>query len=445
MLARLWEGDIHRDEALYAAVAKGIVTRGEWLDLYLGSDPYWRKPPLMFWLAASAYHVLGVSVFAAKIFPALFGVGGCVLLYFLARRLCGEQVALLAGLVLATTPRFVRTSATFRLDPGATFFTLLSLLWLLRGLDGRRWLPWLGAGAAWGLAVMAKGAFGLTAPYFFLLYLVLVVRQPGVALSPRFLASVVAGLLVCVPWHLYEVARWGPVFFDTYLTEQVVDRLTGRLWPYGTPASYLAILVKDDWPWIAFLALGSVVAFGRARQGDRGAAAMLVWAAGYLVLLYLSQGRRARYLHQFYPPAAVLTAYGLLRVLPAHWVPRLPRVVAAGFAALGLALLVLPVPVHTYGATDVKALGPALAVLDPAGTEQPLRGYRTRSYNLRAQILFYLDRDLRSVEKVQDLDGRLVLAFPNHVRRLREAGFEPVYANDTLVLLRPVPGRVGGP
>jgi 4-amino-4-deoxy-L-arabinose transferase-like glycosyltransferase len=349
-------------------------------------------------------------------------------------------VALLAGIVLATTPRFVRTSTTFRLDPGATLFTLVSLHWYLRGLDTERWRPFLVAGAAWGLAVMSKGAFGLVAPYFFLLFLLLV-RRPGVALSPRFLASVGAGLLVCVPWHVYETLYWGPSFLGTYFTEQVLDRLTGKLWPYSAPASYLGIMVRDDWPWIAFVAMGVGIAIQRAWRGDRGAAAVLLWAAGYLVLLYVSQGRRPRYLHQLYPIAAILAAFGLLRVLPARWLPALPRAVLAGFGAAAFALLVLPIPLHSEAAADLKELRPALAVLDPDPRGAPLLGFRTRSLNLRASALFYIDRDLHSVEFVGQLAAPVVLALPERAKKLRSIGFEPVFANRSYVLFRPPPGR----
>jgi 4-amino-4-deoxy-L-arabinose transferase-like glycosyltransferase len=97
MMSRLWEGDLFRDEVLYAAVAKQILVRHEWLNLYLGNDPYWNKPPLLFWLAAAAYRVGGITTFTAKVFPALFGVGSCVALYLLARRLTGERIARPAG------------------------------------------------------------------------------------------------------------------------------------------------------------------------------------------------------------------------------------------------------------------------------------------------------------------------------------------------------------
>jgi 4-amino-4-deoxy-L-arabinose transferase-like glycosyltransferase len=434
MLSRLWEGDIFRDEVLYAAVAKGILTSGEWLDLHLGDTPYWNKPPLMFWLVAALYRVLGVSVFSAKLIPAVFGVLCCLVLYQLARRLVGERVALVAALVLATTPRFVRTSATFRLDSGVTLFTLLSLLAYVRGADARGRGFGL-AGLAWGLGVMAKGVFGLTGPYLFLIYLA-VQRRLGLLFTWRFAASVLIGAAVSLPWHVYQVAHWGEPFLDVYLQRQVVDRMAGRLW-HGPAVSYLAILMKDDWPWVAFLAIGTVVAFGAARRGDRGLLYLLCWAGGFLLLLYASQGRRARYLHQFYPPAAILSAVGLRRVLPAAWWERVPRVAAAGFAAAGFALLVLPIPVHSSGAAHLKALGPALDALAP-GDRSPLPAFEVTSPNVRAAFVFYLDRDLRPLGTAKLPTGpeALVLADAEHASRLEARGYRRAYANPEYVLLR---------
>jgi 4-amino-4-deoxy-L-arabinose transferase-like glycosyltransferase len=437
MMARLWEGDLFRDEVLYAAVAKGIVRSGDWLNLWLGDTHYWNKPPLMFWLAAASYRVLGPSVFAAKLFSALFGVLSCVVLFQLARRFVDERLALTAALVLATTPRFVRNSATFRLDSGVTFFTLLSLWLYVRGAaaGGRGFAL---AGVAWGLGVMTKGVFGLTGPYLFLIWCA-VERRLGLLLSWRFLASVALGAAVCLPWHVYEVVHWGEPFLNTYFHTQVVDRLAGRLWR-GPTASYLSVLVKDDWPWVAFLAVGVVAAVRAARARDRNLLYVLCWAGGYLALLYLSQGRRARYLHQFYPPAAILTALGLDRVLPDGWRARVPQVATRLFAALGLALLVLPIRVHTHAATHLKALGPALEVLAP-GDRSPLAGFRTDSPNLRAACLFYLDRDLRSTAAPDRVPhAPVVLAHREDAAALERLGFTRAYANPEFALLRPPPG-----
>jgi 4-amino-4-deoxy-L-arabinose transferase-like glycosyltransferase len=436
MLSRLWEGDLFRDEVLYAAVAKTMVAGGDWLHLHLGPDPYWNKPPLVFWLAGLAYRVLGPSVFTAKVFPAIFGVGACVVLYFLARRLTGERVALLAGLVLATTPRFVRTSATFRLDSAVTFFTLLALLLYLRALDRPGLGTWLAAGAAWGLGVMAKGAFGLTGPYFFAVYL-LVEGRLRLLVSRGFLASVAVGAAVCLPWHVLQVVHSGTAFLHVYVGSQVIDRLTGRLWQ-GPRTSYLPAFVQDDWPWLLFLAVGIPTAVAAAWRGDRGLRYVLAWAGMYVALLALSVDKRARYLYQLYPPLAVLTAVGIDRLLPAGWRRHVPRAAAIVFATAGFALLIVPVPLHSEGAAELKALGPVLESVAP-GSRAPLTGFRIISVNVRAAALFYLDRDLRDHERLPDLPrtpGGLVLTTPEWAPMLEKRGFTRVYANPKYVLER---------
>ena len=433
MLVRLWEGDLFRDEVLYAAVAKTIITRGEWLNLYLGGDPYWRKPPLVFWLLALAYRSFGVSVYAAKLFPALFGVLACVVLYGIARRFFAERIALIAAIVLALTPRFVRTATTVRLDSTVTFFALLSLLLYLRAAAGGRWRDFLLGGAAWGLAVMAKGPFGMVGVYVFIVYAA-VFRRLDVLRSPRFLASLLVGIAVCLPWHLYELARWGPAFFDVYLHEQIVDRLSGRLWPWDPPESYLIDLVTDDWCWLPFIALGTVLAVRRARRGDRAALFALGWAGAILVLLYASRGRSPRYLLQFYPPAALLAAVALERVLPVAVRERLPRLIVVLFAAVAFVLAVLPLRLHTAGAADVKALGPALDVVMPR-TATSVVGYRTASMNVRAAFIFYLNRDLDYVKTLPETPPATLVTAPTHVADLQAVGYAPVYGNERFVIL----------
>ena len=440
MCSRLWEGDIFRDEVLYAAVAKGILVRGDWLNLWVGTSHYWNKPPLMFWLTALAYEALGVSVFSAKLASALAGVGCCVLVHRLALRLfADERLALVAAFVLATTPRFVRNSATFRLDSGVTLFTLAALLCYVRAATDGRTRDWVLAGLAWGLGVMAKGVFGLTGPFVFLIWLA-VERRVALVRSRGFALSCAVGTAVALPWHLYQYAVWGAPFYRVYFSQQVVDRMTGRLWD-GPAASYLVIMLQDDWPWLALLAIGVVVAAREAFRGDRRRLFVLAWAFGYLLLLYASQGRRARYLHQFYPPAAILTALALARILPAAWWDATPRLVLRFAATLGIVLALLPVPIHSATSRDLQALRPVLDAVSP-GSHAPLIGFRNPSPNFRAGCLFYLDRDVhlkRTVAAIPRRPDTLVIAKPWSLPRLEGEGFVRIYANKSHALLRPPP------
>jgi hypothetical protein len=108
-------------------------------------------------------------------------------------------------------------------------------------------------------------------------------------------------------------------------------------------------------------------------------------------------------------------------------------------ATLGVGLAVLPIPVHSEAAADLRALRPVLDTVAPR-SRAPLVGFRNPSPNLRGACLFYLDRDLHVRSKPHRLPrtpDTLVLSKPEDARRLEREGFVRVYANASHVLLRP--------
>lgn len=431
MLSRLWEGDLYGDQVLYAAVAKGIRVHGDWANLWFGDDPYWRKPPLVFWAVAALNAALGPTTFAARLLPALCGVASCVLVWAIARRLFDTRVALVAGVVLATTPPFFRDAAGLRLDPVSTCATLAALLCWLRGLDdGGRRLDFVVAGVAWGIAVMAKGAFGLVGPFLLVVH-VAVLGRWRLLVSGGVVLSAVVGLLVCLPWHVWEVATWGPRFLDVYLWQEIGDRMSGALELDLKPISYPVELLRDDWPWVVFIVVGAFDAVARARRGERRALVPLAWSAAYLALIHVSSVRRAQYLLPLFPLLAIVAAQGVVRVLPPRWMVHVPRVVLATAVVAGLVVNLLPTTVRRPRQTQLIALGPEI----PPGV--PLAGWRT-SEQMRAASLVYLDRDIRPMKRAELLAERpdLVVSEVEISGPLPGFGFEEVHRNERYALFR---------
>ncbi|MCW5890418.1 MAG: glycosyltransferase family 39 protein [bacterium] len=433
--ARLWEGDLHQDQVLYAAVAERARTGGDWLHLHFGDDPYWKKPPLMFWAVAAFFELLGPTALAARLVPAALGVATCVLVAALGRRLFGEPAGLLAGLALATTPPFFRNAAALSLDPAVGAGTLAALLCWLRGVEHGRRRDFVLAGVAFGLVVLAKGTFGLLAPFVLVLWCLTHGRRRDLA-SPGVLLSALVATAIFLPWHLEQLRTYGPDFLRVYLGQEVLERAVGNLELGVKPVSYPLTLLRDAAPWVPSMLLGVWLALRRARGGDRAARFVLAWALGYLALITLSAGQRPQYLLPLYPATSLLAGLGTAALLPAAWTPHLPRVVAIAFAALGVALCVLPITIHRPRYDALRALGP---LLPPDGT--PLVGFRT-SLQLRAASQLYLGRDLRPrrLPELRATSDGLVLAERSVAQPLVDAGFVRVHANERYVLLRSPPG-----
>jgi len=142
----------HEDEALYSTwalqVADGI---DPWLERVLVD-----KPPLLPYLLAGLFRLLGPSEVVARLPGLIAGLGSILCLYGLARRLYGERTALLAAWLLALSPFHISLSGTAFTDPVMVFWVLASL-WAAAA----RRLPLAGgcAAPASGRALPGTGRF----------------------------------------------------------------------------------------------------------------------------------------------------------------------------------------------------------------------------------------------------------------------------------------------
>src|SRR5437879_5517240 len=62
-------------EARYAEIPRQMLDSGSWLTPVLHGQPYFDKPPLLYWLVMGCYGLFGVHDWAARLVPGL----ACVL------------------------------------------------------------------------------------------------------------------------------------------------------------------------------------------------------------------------------------------------------------------------------------------------------------------------------------------------------------------------------
>ena len=73
LLTRLGEGCLRLDSLLYAAISWMVAEGGGWDRLWFGYEPYFNKPPLLFWTVALCFRACGVSEATNDV---VLGVGG---------------------------------------------------------------------------------------------------------------------------------------------------------------------------------------------------------------------------------------------------------------------------------------------------------------------------------------------------------------------------------
>ncbi|MEU0533597.1 ArnT family glycosyltransferase [Amycolatopsis tolypomycina] len=139
-------GDGQFGNTYYSAAAKSMTE--SFTNFLFGSfDPYGvvtvDKPPFALWPQALSVLVFGYHGWALLLPQVLEGVAAVFLLHRTVRRWAGENVALLAAVILALTPVTVIINRDNNPDTLLVLFLVAAAYALTRALeDGRTWLFW---------------------------------------------------------------------------------------------------------------------------------------------------------------------------------------------------------------------------------------------------------------------------------------------------------------
>lgn len=157
---------------------------------YQGQSPLYY---LVIWCSSS---LTGVSESALRLPSVVFFLGSVAVLFLLARRLFSSRTAIFAVLIFSCTNEIRIAAASARPYAFSLFFTLLSLLFLLRWIESGRHLDGLGYIAASVLTFYAHYLFAVV----FIFHLVLFCLVPAKNLKFKsFLPGFLAAAALCAP------------------------------------------------------------------------------------------------------------------------------------------------------------------------------------------------------------------------------------------------------
>lgn len=298
------------DEATYAQVTKEALVQEEYVSLNFLQEPYFRKPPLLFWLTSASQSLFEDVEFAVRapgVLSALLAVAVVMLICWRVSR--SYWVAFLGGSILLTTSAFVEPARDVRFDVLISLFIVAAFYAGIRaGHDNRWYIP---VGILLGLAVLTKGVIAAFACVAILSYTWLTSRWSFIQNRYVYI-GVIAFLFVAGPWHVYMSAVHGFVFWNGYLGQEVFNRVGSNLFAgtnAPTNAQYIGYLGQFAMPWAhAALAACAVLAL-TCRKLDREirTVALSAFIASFAVLLVMlaSQTKATSYLIPLYPFLAI--------------------------------------------------------------------------------------------------------------------------------------------
>lgn len=262
-------GLVDETEPLFAEAARQMVETGNWVTPYFNEETRFDKPPLIYWLMAISYQVLGVNEWAVRL-PSAFSAMGLTLFVFWVLKRFGVSPfsstahtaqrrwgSLIGAGTLALTPEFIIWSRIGVSDLLLTGCMGSALLCFFVGYvhSEKETIPaffqlhipspwYLGFYIFTAFAVLAKGPVGFVLPGLiivaFLVYqgnLWTVFKQMQIPLGT------IIFLLLTVPWYVLVIAENGQSYIDSFFGYHNVERFTRVVNDHAAPWYFYFLVV----------------------------------------------------------------------------------------------------------------------------------------------------------------------------------------------------------
>jgi len=389
-----------------------MLETGNYIVPQVGSNPYYRKPPLVNWVVAASFKISGVrNEWTARLPSAVSVLAVALAFVTVARASLGPRGSILAALIWMTNIGIIEKGRLIEIE--ALYVSLCGLaiiFWLSFFLQKKSpWRIWLPASVFLGLGLLAKG------PTHLVFFYGIVVAVLAYSKDWRLLVHPAHFVALAVMFGI--AAAWAIPFLHSTTTQVAMEKwsgqYTGRLkgidfkffsWIQNIPRGLIYFL-----PW---LLLFPFARFSKLQnQAREQLARTLSWGAAVpFLVVNLVPGAVARY-----SMPAIVSASWLLGMICAGNAFQSPRdwmkaehvwaKVVAAFVGLGLVIGAIGYPVAAMilknrqqvkkAAAEINALVPPTETLYAVNPE-----YQPVFFYLKAPVQYVsyvkkLPRDVR--------------------------------------------------
>ncbi|PWS30815.1 ArnT family glycosyltransferase [Pedobacter paludis] len=319
----LFGGIMEPDSALYASIAKNMVLRNDYINIYVRGADWLDKPHLTFWFAAMSFKLFGVTAFAYKLPSFLFGLLGACYIYKLAKDIYNKEIGLISSLIFLSSLHVLISTFDVRAEVYITTFTFAAIYHYYKAHQGSFWHIVAGSLFA-ACAIMIKGIFVLI-PVFggFIIYW-LSTNQWKQLLKPKWWLAIVLIFIFIIPelYTLYVQFDLHPekiVFGKTHVSGLKFffwDSQFGRFFnngPIKGKGDISFFLHTTLWaflPWSILFYTAVFNLFKRENRINLPSESIFIWvsAAITFLLFSLSKFQLPHYILIILPQFAIITA-----------------------------------------------------------------------------------------------------------------------------------------
>ncbi|MDB5061168.1 MAG: glycosyl transferase [Mucilaginibacter sp.] len=311
------------DGTLYASIAKTMVQRNDYIQLFAYGTDWLDKPHFPFWITAFSFKLLGFTTWAYKLPGILFMLMGAGYTYLFARKLYNKEVALWAVLILLTAQHIILSNNDVRAEPYLTGLIIAAVYHFYNAYTRNSFWQLVIASLFTACAIMTKGMFALVPIGGAIAGNLLITRQWKQLFNLRWLLAAVLILVFILPeiYCLYQQ-------FDSHPEKVIFDRTgvsgikfffwdsqfgrffnTGPIKGHGDPTFFVHTTLWAFLPWslLLFAAIYQFIKKGIKNVHNREwfciSGALLTF-----LLFSASKFQLPHYLNIVFPFFAIITA-----------------------------------------------------------------------------------------------------------------------------------------
>ncbi len=357
-------------DAVQAQIARNMLASGDWVTARLDGVAYLEKAPLIYWMIAVCYKILGAHDWVARLPVALSSIFLCWLTWVFGAWAFGRRAGFYAGLCMSTCVGLFLFTRIQIPDVMLTATIALALWAFLRALDEDEPRPRLWAfvlAANLGVGLLWKSLVGTLFPVAAGVLYLAVTRQLFAVKTWKRLhpfSGLLAILMIAAPWHILAALRNPPLLDFTmhsapgeyhgflwffFINEQLLRFLNMR-YPrdYNTVPRLWFWLFHLLWlfPWSVWLPAITKLSFSPVDRAGRTRLLALCWI-GFILVFFTFSTTQEYYSMPCYPALALLL--GSAMTTDSAWLRRGTRLLfvvalSAAIVVLGLAFLVRNYP-----------------------------------------------------------------------------------------------------
>lgn len=147
------------DATLYASIAKQMIQKNDFINLFGNGDDWLDKPHLPFWLAACSYKIFGIHAFAYKL-PNFFAyLLACFFIFKICINFFNKEIAQYSTLIFASSLHIALCNFDVRAEMFLTAFILAATYYTYLNIQKNSFKYLVVAAFFTALAIMCKGIF----------------------------------------------------------------------------------------------------------------------------------------------------------------------------------------------------------------------------------------------------------------------------------------------